>query len=78
MTTEEQRTKFTEQLTEMEDWLYMEGEAEGAVEFRARLKQVKDVGDPMKKRAQVQREVQGEVQREKWHTAMDYRCRGCS
>ena len=54
MTTEEQRTKFTEQLTEMEDWLYMEGEAEGAVEFRARLKQVKDVGDPMKKRAQVQ------------------------
>ncbi len=52
VTTEEQRTKFTEQLTEMEDWLYMEGEAEGATEFKAKLKLLKDVGDPMKQRAQ--------------------------
>lgn len=53
MTTEDERTKFTEQLTAMEDWLYMEGEAEGAAEFRAKLKELKDVGGPMKTRADV-------------------------
>ena len=53
MTTEEERVKFTEQLTAMEDWLYMDGEAEGSVEFRAKLKELKDVGGPMKTRAEV-------------------------
>ena len=53
VTTEEERAKFTEQLTAMEDWLYMDGEAEGAKEFRAKLKELKDVGGPMKTRAQV-------------------------
>jgi hypothetical protein len=37
----------------MEDWLYMEGEAEGGAEFRSKLQELKEVGDPMKNRAQV-------------------------
>ncbi len=53
MTTEEQRTKFTEQLTAAEDWIYSDGETEGAPEFKARLRSLKTVGEPMKGRAKV-------------------------
>ena len=51
VSTEEQRSAFVEQLTAMEDWLYSdEGEGQGAVEFRAKLKSLKDVGEPIKDR----------------------------
>eukprot|EP00195_Chlamydomonas_chlamydogama_P003215 CAMPEP_0202919692 /NCGR_PEP_ID=MMETSP1392-20130828/76466_1 /ASSEMBLY_ACC=CAM_ASM_000868 /TAXON_ID=225041 /ORGANISM="Chlamydomonas chlamydogama, Strain SAG 11-48b" /LENGTH=990 /DNA_ID=CAMNT_0049613149 /DNA_START=318 /DNA_END=3290 /DNA_ORIENTATION=+ len=52
VTTEELRVKFTEQLTEMEDWLYMDGDNEQAVEYRKRLRSLKEVGDPINRRAQ--------------------------
>lgn len=51
VTTEEQRMKFLEQLTDMEDWLYSDGEAEAAAEFKKRLATLKAVGDPMSSRA---------------------------
>lgn len=52
VSTEEQRTAFVEQLTAMEDWLYSdEGEGQGAAEFRAKLKLLKDVGEPIKDRS---------------------------
>ena len=51
VTTEEARTKFIEQLTQMEDWLYMEGDGEGAAEYKARLAQMKAIGEPMRNRA---------------------------
>jgi hypoxia up-regulated 1 len=51
VSTEEQRTAFVEKLTAMEDWLYSdEGEGQGAAEFRAKLKSLKDVGEPIKDR----------------------------
>ena len=52
MSTEEQRQKFTEVLTENEDWLYMEGDTEVAAEYRRRLKALRALGDPMFWRAQ--------------------------
>lgn len=52
VTTEEQRVKFTEQLTDAEDWLYGDGEHEGAAAYKAKLKGLKAVGEPMKYRAQ--------------------------
>ena len=35
----------------MEDWLYMEGDGEGAAEYKARLAQMKAIGEPMRNRA---------------------------
>lgn len=53
VTTEEQRISFIEQLTAMEDWLYSdEGESQAAPEFKSKLKSLKEVGEPMKARAE--------------------------
>lgn len=53
MSTEEQRTKFAAELTEAEDWLYMDGEGEAVDAFKAKLKALKDVGEPIVRRANV-------------------------
>jgi hypothetical protein len=52
VTTEEQRDGFRGQLTKAEDWLYMDPEAEAAKAstFKARLADLKKVGDPIKLR----------------------------
>uniref|UniRef100_A0A383VU00 Uncharacterized protein n=1 Tax=Tetradesmus obliquus TaxID=3088 RepID=A0A383VU00_TETOB len=51
VTTEEARVKFIEQLTEAEDWLYGDGEAEAADAFTTRLAGLKAVGEPIARRA---------------------------
>lgn len=51
VTTDEQRTSFSSELTAMEDWLYIEGEDEPAKEFRKRLKSLKETGDELEVRA---------------------------
>eukprot|EP00775_Hariotina_reticulata_P013787 gene13787-13908_t len=51
VTSEESRVAFTEQLTAAEDWLYGDGETEGAEAFKSKLKDLKAVGDPMARRA---------------------------
>jgi molecular chaperone DnaK (HSP70) len=51
VTTEEERNKFTEQLSEAEDWLYGDGEAAGASEFKERLSALQAVGKPIEVRA---------------------------
>lgn len=51
MTTEEARDAFRSSLTDAEDWLYSDGEAEAAAAFRAKLKTLTAVGDPMTRRA---------------------------
>lgn len=51
MSTEEQRDAFKAQLTEAEDWLYMEGAESGADEFKAKLGELQKVGQAMEKRA---------------------------
>jgi hypothetical protein len=51
VTTEEARVKFIEQLTEAEDWLYGDGEAEAAEAFKSRLSALKAVGEPIARRA---------------------------
>ncbi|EFJ52505.1 heat shock protein Hsp70G [Volvox carteri f. nagariensis] len=53
VSTEEQRESFRSRLTDEEDWLYMEAdENEGAQQFKDRLKQLKDIGEPIKRRAE--------------------------
>lgn len=47
VTTEEQRESFLSQLTEAEDWLYDEGEGEGAPEYKKRLRALQAIGDPI-------------------------------
>jgi hypothetical protein len=51
VTSEESRVAFTEQLTAAEDWLYGDGEMEGAEAFKSKLKELQAVGDPMARRA---------------------------
>lgn len=51
VTTEDQRSSFSSQLSDAEDWLYMEGEDEPAAEFRKRLRQLQEIGDKMSHRA---------------------------
>lgn len=51
VSTEEQREAFKAQLTEAEDWLYMDGSDGGADEFRAKLAELQKVGAAMEKRA---------------------------
>ncbi|WIA37837.1 hypothetical protein OEZ86_014693 [Tetradesmus obliquus] len=51
VTTEEARVMFIEQLTEAEDWLYGDGEAEAADAFSTRLAGLKAVGEPIARRA---------------------------
>jgi hypothetical protein len=51
VTTEDERVKFTEQLSEAEDWLYGDGEAADSAEFTAKLKGLEAVGAPIAHRA---------------------------
>ncbi|GIL71901.1 hypothetical protein Vretimale_636 [Volvox reticuliferus] len=53
VSTEDQRDSFRTRLTDEEDWLYMEAdESEGAQQFIYRLKQLRDIGEPIKRRAE--------------------------
>ena len=51
VTTEEERVKFTEQLSDAEDWLYGDGETADAAEFKDKLKVLEGVGSPIATRA---------------------------
>merc|ERR1719229_575464 len=44
------RDLLSKQLTEMEDWVYEEGDNANKTAFLERLKQLKDIGDPMEYR----------------------------
>merc|ERR1712154_573944 len=44
------RDLLSKQLTEMEDWVYEEGDNANKTSFLERLKQLKDIGDPMEYR----------------------------
>ncbi|GLI64023.1 hypothetical protein VaNZ11_007184 [Volvox africanus] len=53
VSTEDQRDSFRTRLTDEEDWLYMEAdESEGAQQFIYRLKQLREIGEPIKRRAE--------------------------
>lgn len=41
------RSSLSTQLTEMSDWIYEEGDQANKTQFLERLKQLKDIGDPM-------------------------------
>jgi hypothetical protein len=43
VTTEKQRSEFITQLTDMEDWLYGDGDEEGAATFKDKLAELKKV-----------------------------------
>lgn len=60
VTTEEERVKFTEQLSEAEDWLYGDGETADAAEFSEKLRALQVVGKPITRRA-VEAEARPEV-----------------
>ncbi|GJM86611.1 hypothetical protein PR202_ga02488 [Eleusine coracana subsp. coracana] len=47
VSTEQERESFTEKLSEVQDWLYMDGEDAQANEFQERLDQLKAIGDPI-------------------------------
>ncbi|KAL6911360.1 hypothetical protein ACP4OV_000165 [Aristida adscensionis] len=47
VSTEQERASFTEKLSEVQDWLYMDGEDAQANEFQERLDQLKAMGDPI-------------------------------
>eukprot|EP01084_Bolivina_argentea_P178299 308216_1 len=44
---EREREKLSKDLTAMEDWVYEEGDDANKTQFLERLKQLKDIGDPM-------------------------------
>jgi len=44
---EQDREQLSAQLTTMEDWIYEEGDDANKTQFLERLKQLKDIGDPM-------------------------------
>merc|ERR1719204_1705848 len=44
---EKEREALSAQLTTMEDWVYEEGDSANKTQFLERLKQLKDIGDPM-------------------------------
>merc|ERR1712087_965689 len=44
---EKEREKLSAQLTELEDWLYEQGDEANKTQFLERQKQLKDIGDPM-------------------------------
>merc|ERR1712087_461880 len=44
---EKKREELSTQLTQMEDWLYEEGDSANKTQFLERLKQFKDIGEPM-------------------------------
>ncbi|KAK3155066.1 hypothetical protein QOZ80_2BG0198410 [Eleusine coracana subsp. coracana] len=47
VSTEQERESFMEKLSEVQDWLYMDGEDAQANEFQERLDQLKAIGDPI-------------------------------
>lgn len=47
VSTEQERESFAEKLSEVQDWLYMDGEDAHANEFKERLDQLKAIGDPI-------------------------------
>jgi len=47
---EADREALSSQLTAMEDWVYEEGDSANKTQFLERLKQLKDIGDPMEYR----------------------------
>ncbi|KAL6635003.1 hypothetical protein ACP70R_027674 [Stipagrostis hirtigluma subsp. patula] len=47
LSTEQERASFVEKLSEVQDWLYMDGEDAQADEFKERLDQLKAMGDPI-------------------------------
>ncbi|KAL5220597.1 hypothetical protein ABZP36_025310 [Zizania latifolia] len=47
VSTEQERESFAEKLSEVQDWLYMDGEDAQANEFKERLDQLKAIGDPI-------------------------------
>ncbi|WOL02890.1 heat shock 70 kDa protein 17-like [Canna indica] len=47
VSSEEQRRSFVEKLSEVQDWLYTDGEDASATEFRERLELLKAIGDPI-------------------------------
>ncbi|KAK1619226.1 hypothetical protein QYE76_024743 [Lolium multiflorum] len=47
VSTEQERESFAEKLSEVQDWLYMDGEEAQAKEFQERLDQLKAMGDPI-------------------------------
>lgn len=51
VTTEDERVKFTEQLSDAEDWLYGDGETADAAAFTDKLKALEGVGSPIAVRA---------------------------
>jgi len=60
VTTEDERVKFTEQLSEAEDWLYGDGETADAAAFTDKLKTLQAVGSPIAVRA-TELELRAEV-----------------
>eukprot|EP00887_Chlorella_sp_A99_P006297 scaffold3.g6297.t1 len=50
VSSEEQRSGFLAALTAAEDWLYDEGDAASAREYRDRLRMLREVGDPIQAR----------------------------
>ncbi|KAH6776152.1 heat shock protein 70 family protein [Perilla frutescens var. hirtella] len=47
ISTEQERKSFLEKLSEVEDWLYTDGEDASATEFQERLDTLKSIGDPI-------------------------------
>lgn len=54
MTTEAQRTEFSAALSDAEDWLYADGEAEGTMAFRKKLKSLTALGEAIQLRVKEQ------------------------
>ncbi|KAJ6800533.1 heat shock 70 kDa protein 17 isoform X1 [Iris pallida] len=47
VSTEQERQSFAEKLSEVQDWLYTDGEDAAATEFKDRLDSLKAIGDPI-------------------------------
>lgn len=50
VTTETQRSEFATALSDAEDWLYADGEAEGSTAFRKKLKSLTALGEAIQLR----------------------------
>eukprot|EP00484_Ammonia_sp_Unknown_P017864 CAMPEP_0197044192 /NCGR_PEP_ID=MMETSP1384-20130603/20310_1 /TAXON_ID=29189 /ORGANISM="Ammonia sp." /LENGTH=923 /DNA_ID=CAMNT_0042475609 /DNA_START=127 /DNA_END=2898 /DNA_ORIENTATION=- len=48
---EKQREKLSTKLADLEDWIYDEGDSANKTQFHERLKELKDIGDPMEYRS---------------------------
>jgi len=58
---EKEREKLSAQLTELEDWLYEQGDEANKTQFLERQKQLKDIGDPMEYKKWESEHRQGRV-----------------